>query len=609
MKKVSPRQLERYHRYAMILNWGRSHPIEFCKRFMGIDLLDLQKYTVYNTWFATFAVWLKCRNGSKTTELAIYSMLRSLLFPNHVTYFLGNTGEQAKETFKKIEKIAKKEVESFVGCTDFFMEEIDQRGPTGDGFSHYAASWSTRLYNGAEIYTLNSDPTNIKGKRANLVCFDEAGWFTDELFVQAEQFVNQDENFKLGGGIDISLEPKGFPKQLLYASSASDTSSGFYRKFKSTSTNMIMGDKRYFACDFTIDSILHAKFDGDPYPPLISKEKVDRAVSDNHEKAMRELYNKFSADSYQDQILTRRDLIQCTKNRPPLLTNDINNRIFVLAWDSARINDNSVIGAAEFRNDEKLGWCMDIHNVISLVDVMAKNRTPMRLPEQVECFKEILLAYNGAQNGNLDYENIKAVVCDAGAGGQMIGGVTDYLLADWKDKDGTPHKGLIDRQHKANETARITYPDAVDIIKLVDPRGHRKEIFDAAEAMTKLGVVTLPAEYDGGDSLYILSDDGEEHEYRLSHEEKISLMQIELMKTEIITMCKYSNNGNITYNYPPEKRNTMHDDRAFVYGLLCWYLASLRRGQVVKKQEDTEKSSSVFQFRAPQLMKGGDLYR
>ena len=47
------------------------------------------------------------------------------------------------------------------------------------------------------------------------------------MFVQAENFVNQDENFKLGGNIDLSIEPKGFPRQLLYASSASESFGAF----------------------------------------------------------------------------------------------------------------------------------------------------------------------------------------------------------------------------------------------------------------------------------------------------------------------------------------------------------------------------------------------
>lgn len=591
-KEISQRKLETYDKYCKVINWGRAYPVEFASRFFGIDLLDNQKYAIYNSWTKDFVLWLESRNAGKTTQIAIYTMLRSILVPLHATYFLGNTGDQAKETFKKIEKIAKKEIESFTGSTDVFFNEIVNNSPTGDGFGHDPGSFKFKMFNGSEVFTLNSDVTNIKGRRANLVCFDEAGWFSDELFVQAENFVNQDENFKLGGGVDITLEPKGFPRQLLYASSASDTDSGFYKKFKLFSDQMIMGDKKYFVCNFDINLVMNAKFNGDPYPPLLSKDKVDKAMSDNREKALRELYNKFSADSHEGQILTRREIMQHTERRPPLLTNDTGNRQFAFSWDSARLNDNSVIEIAEFRFDDNKGWCMDLQNLISLVDVATKKKTPMRLPEQVEKFQEALLEYNGNDKQRCDYENIKAIVLDSGSGGQMIGGVSDYMLDEWSDKYGNKHKGIIDRNHKANETAKESYPDAVDIVKLVDPRAHRNEIFDSIEKMVKLGVVTFPADYDGKDVLVSIDDDGNEIVYNLSMEEQISLQQIELLKNEIITMCKFVSNGNATYNYPTDKRNKMHDDRVFAFGLLCWYLAQLRRNQIVNAEEDFDYSSA-----------------
>lgn len=596
-KEISQRKLETYEKYMQVINWGRAYPVEFCSRFMGIELLDLQKYAIYNAWFRDFICWLESRNAGKSSQIGIYTMLRSLLIPFHSTYFLGNTGEQAKETYKKIEKLAKKEIESFSGCTDIFFNELVRNGATSDGFVHNPASFTCQLFNGANINTLNSDIVNIKGKRAHLVCFDEAGWFPDELFVQAENFVNQDENFKLGGNIDLSLEPKGFPRQLMYASSASDTSSEFYKKFKMFSKQMLMGDQKYFVCNFTIDLVMNAKFNGEPYPPLISKDKVEKALADNHDKAMRELYNKFSADSHEGQILTRRDLLQHTVNRPPLLTNDTGNRLFALSWDSARLNDNSVICVAEFILDEEIGWKMDLHNVVSLVDISTKKKIPKRIPEQVADFKDLLLNYNGSDKCNLDYENIKAVICDSGSGGQMVGGVADYLVEDWIGLDNKKHKGIIDRKHKANETAKKKYPDAVDIMKLIDPKSNRSAIFDAIEKMVKLGVVTFPAEYDDKEYLYYIEDDGTEVKYDLNASERVSLAQIELLKTEIVTMCKYENAGVITYNYPPEKRNVMHDDRVFAFGLLCLYLAQLRHGEVVnksvKKTEYSKMASCV----------------
>lgn len=739
-KEISQRKLETFDKYSKVIQWGRAYPVEFTSRFMGIELLDMQKYAFYNSWSRDFVLWLESRNAGKalafdtplpspngfttvgeikvgdllfdeygnpttvtflspiyfnhmcydvvfednehivadhehnwqiyilqndtfseevcntfkikqylnqgmeiavpdflhyskkykliksitqtktvatrclqvdnprhlflcgkhdtvthnTTKLAVYTMTRSLLFPFHVTYFLGNTGDQAKEVYKKVEKIAKKEIESFAGCTDIFFNELKKNGATSDGFVHNPASFTCTLFNGAEINTLNSDITNIKGKRANLVCFDEAGWFSDELFVQAENFVNQDENFKLGGTVDILLEPKGLPRQLLYASSASDTSSEYYKKFRYFSERMLIGDQKYFVCNFNIDMVMKAKFNGEPYPALISQDKVDKAMGDNRDKALRELYNKFSADSHEGQILTRREIMQYTKLRPPLLLNDTGDRLFIMAWDSARLNDNSVIGIAELIDDPERGWCMDIQNVVSLVDITTKNKTPMILPDQVKKFQDLLIDYNGSDKCKLDYENIKAIICDSGSGGQMIGGVADYMLDNWVGKDGKQHKGIIDKSHKANETTARRFTEAVDIMKLVDPRAHRNEIFDAAEKMTKLGIVTFPADYDGKDYILSIDDDGNENKYDLSVSEKEALAQIELMKTEIITMCKYVSGGNIRYDYPPEKRNTMHDDRCFVYGLLCYYLAQLRRGQMIRKPRQNNFDPSKF---------------
>ena len=320
-----------------------------------------------------------------------------------------------------------------------------------------------------------------------------------------------------------------------------------------------MGNQHYFVCNFTVESVQKSKLDGEEYPPLISQNKVDNAMADNRDKALRELYNKFSADSYDEQILSRRDLRQCTTNRIPLLENDTGDRLFVFAWDSARLNDNSVIGVAELTFDSNKGWCMDISNVVSLVDISTKSKTPMRMPEQVGEFKKLLLKYNGNDKMKLDYENIKAVICDSGAGGNMIGGITDYLFENWKDEHGVEHKGLIDRAHKSSETAKMKYPDAVDIIKLVDPKGNRNAIFEALEQMIKLGVVTFPAEYDTSkEYVFTIDDKGNEIKTELNFEQKVALAQIELMKTEIVTMCKYVTGGNVKYDFPPDRRNTMH---------------------------------------------------
>lgn len=587
-KMLSQRRLETYDNYCKIIQWGRRHPVDFARRVFGLEMIDYQKYTIWQTWNVAFAVWLKSRNAGKTTDAAIYTMLRSTLFPGYVSYFISNVGAQAKETFLKMEHIAKKEIPTFTDCTDVFLNEVEKNINGGSGFVHDTASFHVKLFNGSEIFTLNSDPTNARGRRANMIYIDEAGWVSEELMVQVENFANQNENFKLGSSYNPLLEPKDFPRQIIYGSSASDTDSAFYKKLKEYTRQMIMGNSLYFVCDFDIDAVMAATVNGEALPePLISQSKVDQANLLTPDKAQRELYNHFSQDTHEGQILTRRDIMQHTKQYLPCLSNTDGTNMYLMSWDSARLNDNSVVEVAEIINDPEIGWRMRLVNVNSLVDIKTKNKTPMRLPDQVNEFKKMLLAYNGTEKGKLDYENIMAVIGDAGAGGQLIGGVSDYLLEPWRGADGKMHKGLIDRRHKANETAKEKYPDAVDIMHLVDPRANRNLIFQAIEDMVKLGVVEFPTDYDVSKDYIIFTDEeGVETRYDLSVEQQISLANFDLLKTEIVTMCKYVTQGNITYNFPPDKRNKMHDDRVFAFGLLCWYLAQLRRGQVINKPRE-----------------------
>ncbi len=476
------------------------------------------------------------------------------------------------------------ELESFLGTSDIFWDELKKNGPGSDGFTHNPASFRLEVFNGSNVNTLNSDIINIKGRRASAVMFDESGWMSSELFVQCEQFVNQSSDFRLGGNIDVSLEPKSFPRQLIYTSSASDTESGFYSKFRQFTQRMLIGDDRYFACNFTVDMALHPTFNGGPYAPLIEQDKVDQSMASDKERAERELYNKFTSGSYEGQILTRREIMQHTERRKPLLTNDTGLRKFVCAWDSARINDNSAIIWAEFILDEQKGWTAHIQNVVTMVDVNSKQKIQMRIPEQVERFKSLLLEYNGTNHGKMDYENIMAIMCDSGSGGQMVGGIADYIVEDWISKDGKTHRGIIDSQHKANQAARYSFPNAIDIMKLIDPRGNRNEIFDSLEKMVKLGVVTFPIDFDGKDYFINIDDNGNEVRYDLNEEEQLALVQCDMLKTEITTMCKYVNGGSIRYEYPPDKRNKVRDDRAFACGLITYYLQRLRSGHAFEKK-------------------------
>jgi len=91
-------------------------------------------------------------------------MAKSMLVPNFQTYILASAGEQSKEMFLKIEKIAKREIESFTGLTDVFFNELVKSVANKDGFTHNPNSFQYKLYNGSKVNTLNSIPNNIRSK-------------------------------------------------------------------------------------------------------------------------------------------------------------------------------------------------------------------------------------------------------------------------------------------------------------------------------------------------------------------------------------------------------------------------------------------------------------
>lgn len=68
-KELSQREMEAYRRYCEIIQWGRAHPIDFGRRFLGFDFYDYQSYQIMNTWYSTFALWLVCRDGAKTYDI------------------------------------------------------------------------------------------------------------------------------------------------------------------------------------------------------------------------------------------------------------------------------------------------------------------------------------------------------------------------------------------------------------------------------------------------------------------------------------------------------------------------------------------------------------
>lgn len=597
---ISQRKLEGYIKLAEVIQWGRRNPVKFVERFLGLELLDYQKYVFMESWNKPYVLWCMGRSSGKTTLGSPFIMAKSLLIPNFQAYILAGVGSQSQEMFMKIEKIAKREIASFTGLTDVFYNETVKSASNTEGFTHNPSSFQYKLYNGSIVNSLNGSFDNNRSKRSNLNFYDESGFAVEELFTTSEPFTTQNSDFRLGGDVDVTLSPKQMPNQLLYASSASSTDTYFFRKYSDFSKKMFLGDKRYFVADINSDVVTNATFNGKLYPvSLLSQETIDAAMRDNKEKAMREYKNIFTSEGSDNQIIKRATIIRNSELRPPVLAND-GTKKFIMAVDPARSNDNSVCTIAEIYEDENVGYKMRIVNNVSWTDLEKKRKTPIITPDQVKDFKRMLLNYNGVQVA--DYENIEMVLIDSGAGGAGMSAWGDGLLEDWKDGNGVTHRGLIDKTNDEYQTYISKYPNAVDKVRLLSPKKYKNEMFEALIEMTKLDLISFTESYDYKGEIVTTLENGETNRYKLTQEEEMSLINLDLAKEELVSIYSFkSTNGNIRYDLPPDKVNKVHDDRAYSIAMLAWYLQQMRRRNITNKKQQNINPSQLFMVRKPTL--------
>ena len=618
---MSQRKMDRYVQIAKIKAYYQRNPIKFMKDVLGAELFDAQAYCIQMSWNKPYVLWVCSRGYGKSTIVDLILMTKGMLYNNYWSYIASGSGDQAILTFKTLENIANQNIASMTGLTDVFKQQLEVKNAAGDGFVHNPSGHFYSLYNGSFTKTLNSNVDKRRGARANMVVFDECGWLDENMMQVYAAFTIVNKDLKLGGDVDIDTIktlPKEVPNQLFYISSASSIDTPFYNKYRDFSKQMILGNKDYFVADINCDVVIRGTVGGKIYPAsLLTQETVDAEMRNNQEKAMREYYNRFTEDGGVNQIIKRALITRNSYVRPPVLCNDTNKRKFVIAYDPARSTDNSILSVGELKYDDERGYTMDIVNCVSFADIFLKKKTPMMTQEQIKEIRNILLNYNG---DTVDYDNIEIFLADAGAGGGGNSWVRDALIEDWTDKSGFVHRGLIDKDYSPEYVSR--YPNAVNKLKLIEPSKYKSEMFESLIKMVEANLITFTDNYDNRGYLSINEIDQNtliknksaimakldeenlsqtEYEerleeelskldiskyktYKLSPDEEVSLKQIDMMKEEIVNICRTKrDSGKDAFKLPPHKdadtgasEATMHDDRAYTLAMLGWYLSERR---------------------------------
>lgn len=588
--KLSLQKQTAYENFSKIINWGRSNPVAFAEYMFGIKLLDLQAYAFMESWYRPFVLWLWTRAGGKTAVIAAFLMCKMLLVPNYSVYISAKTAPQAIISFKKIRDIALGRVASFQEVTDIFQHEV-VTSPGNNGFKESQSGHNFRLYNGSELLTLSSNFDALRGLRGS-VWYDEAGFITKETMDVVDQFINVDSNFRFGGDGSYCI-PQQMPLQLIHTSSASSVGTPYYDKFKEYTKHMIAGDPNYFVCDFDAYTFLdHSTYKGDPMPSHLNVAKIKEEVEKNPEAADREYFNHFRRGAGKSAVVSEETLLRNSHVRPPVLRHPgKGEHKYIFCYDPARNYDNSVVGVFELIDDPHVGYKLDVVNVVSMVNTKKAKKTPLNMPDQLDVLRKMMVAYNGERAA--EWENLEIYI-DAGSGGGGRSAVADNLMFPWTDNMGVEHRGIIDPVDKDYEEDRYIHTDDAPIVHLLEPSKYKAKIFGALEELSKLNLITF-TNYDGHSSELLLEDKSESSgfkEYPLTSEEIEALVQIEFMKTEISYMCRVENQTarTVSYDLVRERRNKMHDDRAYVLAMGAYALWEVRnkdlRDRKPKKQDD-----------------------
>lgn len=571
-KELSVRKQRAYSDFSKVVNWGRGNPAKFAELMFGTKLMDYQIYAFMESWNRPFVAWLMCRAGGKTVIVAVYLMTKMMLIPNYKVYIAATKLEQAIESFTKIEDIACNRIPSFKGLTDVFKYELDT-GANKNGFGHNPAGYKFALYNGSSLQTLSGNIKGNRGKRGG-IWYDEAAFIDKAMMDMGDNYANVDADFSSDSTGNKYIQPRQMPLQLLYTSSAGSQDMPFYEKYKTYARYMLAGNPDYFVCNFDVDAIFnHSSFDGKEVKSHLSAAKIETQIKNNPEAARQELYNEFISGAGEDAVVSMDCLIRNSETRLPVYFNDNDHRKFILCYDPARNFDNSILSVFEVLNLEN-GYNLNLVNVISMVNRETSKKTPLNYVEQLKIIRQAMIDYNG--HGAAEWENIELYI-DAGAGGAPRSGIADQLLFPWTDSKGIEHRGVIDPKDPQYETDRRNHPNNAKIVHLLEPKSYKAKIYGALEEMSNLNLIHYTL-YDGHKDYLLLPDKDGFSEHKLSRQERESLMQIELAKNEVSYMVRTETpaTGAVTYELLKERRNTMHDDRAYTIAMGAYALWEMR---------------------------------
>ena len=583
---LTNRDIAQLSRYTSLIQWGRSNPVQFIEEIMQIPLLDYQKWLISRSWNCSYVVWVCSRNSGKSFLVSVFAQARALLYPKSKILIMSSGSRQANETFEKLENIATHNEKTLISDNTVFWDELYRNNADSNGFTHDRKKGSRcELLQGSWIQAVVGTEKTVRGKRSNVNIYDESGTITKSFFDATEPFVTQSSQFKTGSNYDPEVYPLEVPNIRLYVGSASDTDSQFYAKYREGVKQMLIGNEAYFVADINCDIPLHPTLNGKKVAPLLSEEEIERKRRENEIACNREYYNIFDNFNGQDTLISRQDIIQSELPFLPRASSETPACKYVLTYDPASKVDNSPICVTRIvynKNGHISGKFFYMENLVITYNDGSKR--PMRLDEQVKRIRELILQFNFTFVVK-PYDNIMLLI-DAGVGGQAPA-IAQELCKEWVDSHGIKRPGLIDETSADMKRWAEAYPSAIEgHMRLIEPTKYRTEMFEAARKLIQMGDLTFPIKTPKSDTFLEKVSGGKEELVTIPRASRAAMLQFDLMKDELVAMVRTKTpSGKVTYGLAPAFANKMHDDRAYVAIMACWWINKLQQDEELGPSE------------------------
>lgn len=170
-------------------------------------------------------------------------------------------------------------------------------------------------------------------------------------------------------------------------------------------------------------------------------------------------------------------------------------------------------------------------------------------------------------------------------------------MENWLGEDGLEHKGLIDPVVGADYVSR--FPQAIHKLRLVEPTKMKRIAFDNLRELLAQGRITFTEEFKKGDSTITVVEKtpkGKDKtvERTVSTEEALALINIELMKGELVNIYRKDTTNGYTYDLNPELKGRNFDDRAYVCALIALRLSEINRAKLNKSSNNFNYANFIY---------------